>query len=146
MNIFEFSYLLCKKQCESERGLRRHILIYRGALEWALHLNPDLYGTRFSPNEKNRSPSGLNDGGLWVQQTGGTNAETVDSKFNSEIIPPLIADNIMQWDDPPELISIVKETDSMKVNESIPLNEPVKIPISHKSSLKESLPISTDPL
>jgi hypothetical protein len=50
----------------------------------------------------------------------------------------------MQWDNPPELISIIKKTDDMKVNEPISLNKPVKIPIPHKSPLKESLFASTD--
>jgi hypothetical protein len=75
-----------------------------------------------------------------VQQIGDINAEAVDSEFNSGIIPLLIADNIMQWDDSSELISIIKKTDDMKVDESI------KIPILYKSPLKESLPASTDPL
>jgi hypothetical protein len=111
-----------------------------------LHLDLSLYGTRFSPNEKDRSPSGLDDGELWIQQTDGTDAEAVDSEFNSKIILLLIADNIMQWDNPSELISIIKETDGMKVNKPILLNKPVKVPIPYKFSLKESLPISTDPL
>jgi hypothetical protein len=76
--------------------LRRYILIYRGALEWALYLDLSLYETRFSFNEKNRNLSGLDDGGLWVQQIGNINAEAVDSEFNGGIIFSLIADNIMQ--------------------------------------------------
>jgi hypothetical protein len=69
----------------------------------------------------------------------------VDSEFDGGMTPPLIADDIMQWDDPPELISIVEETDGMKVDEPIPLSEPVEVPIPHKSPLKEPLPASTDP-
>jgi hypothetical protein len=81
-----------------------------------------------------------------MQQTGGTDAEAVDSEFDSRMTPPLIADDIMQWDDPPELISIIEETDGMKVDKPISLSKPVKIPIFHKSPLKEPLPASTDPL
>jgi hypothetical protein len=70
----------------------------------------------------------------------------MDSEFNSEITFLLIADNIMQWDDPLKPISIIEKTDSMKVDKFILLNKSIKVPIPYKSPLKKSLPALTDPL
>jgi hypothetical protein len=75
--------------------LRRYILIHREALEWVLRFDPGLHGARFLPSEGDRSLSDLDDGKLWVHETGNIDTGAVDSEFDSGMKPPPIADDIM---------------------------------------------------